>query len=76
MPVNESQLQAVRDHFFQEGINIAEWAREKGFSPALVYSVLQGRLRARRGAAHLIAVELGLKHPQGKVEDGTKEAAM
>jgi gp16 family phage-associated protein len=65
MEVRPLQLQTVREKFFEEGVTVVQWARERGFSPALVYSVLQGRLRAQRGQAHQIAVALGLKQPTG-----------
>jgi len=59
--IPEDALETARRRFFIEGESIADWARERGFSLQLTYSVLNGRLRARRGQSHLIAVALGLK---------------
>lgn len=53
--------QGVKDRFEAGGLSIAKWARERGFSPQHVYDVLNGRTAGRRGNAHAIAVELGLK---------------
>jgi len=51
----------VKKQFEQEGISIADWARARGFSVVMVYRVLSGKVKGRRGEAHRIAVELGLK---------------
>ena len=59
-------IEAVRLHFYANGITVTEWAREHGFDAHLVYSVLNGRSRARRGQSHQIALALGLK----KIEQG------
>lgn len=61
--IREDDLAAVRHRFWVEGLSVAEWAASNGFSPATTYSLLAGRLRARRGEAHRIAVALGLKPP-------------
>lgn len=61
--IREDDLAAVRHRFWVEGLSVAEWAVRNGFSPATTYSLLAGRLRARRGEAHRIAVALGLKPP-------------
>ncbi len=61
--IREDDLAAVRHRFWVEGLSVAEWAARNGFSPATTYSLLAGRLRARRGEAHRIAVALGLKPP-------------
>lgn len=47
--------------FHDEGLTIAQWARERGFSKSLVYSVLRGERKALRGASYQIAKELGMK---------------
>lgn len=54
-------VEQVRALFLGHGVAISEWARAHGFEPNLVYGVLSGRLRGRRGKAHRIAVCLGLK---------------
>ncbi|WP_084182973.1 DNA-binding protein [Nevskia soli] len=51
----------VRGAFFAQGVSIAAWARERGFSTYDVYAALAGRTRGARGKAHEIAVALGLK---------------
>ena len=47
--------------FADSGISVAEWARVRGFSTALVYQVLEGRRKCMRGQSHRIALALGLK---------------
>lgn len=44
-----------------KGVNIAEWARERGFSVELTRMVLAGKRKCLRGQSYLIAVELGIK---------------
>lgn len=51
----------VESEFLRAGKSISEWAREHGFKPNLVFEVLAGRAKARRGKSHRIAVLLGLK---------------
>jgi gp16 family phage-associated protein len=51
----------VKEEFLSAGRSIAEWARERGFNPNIVYGVLRGERRAIRGQAHAIAVSLGMK---------------
>jgi gp16 family phage-associated protein len=45
----------------EAGVSIAAWASARGFNLNLVYQVLNGQRACRRGASHLIAIELGLK---------------
>ena len=45
-----------------QGISIAQWSREHGFSHALVREILAGRKKCTFGASHNIAVALGMKH--------------
>ena len=59
--IDQNRLAQVKSAFFIRGEGISEWAHAHGFSPSLVYGVLSGRAKGRRGQAHLIAVELGLK---------------
>lgn len=59
--ISDDSLEEARRRFFISGESVAEWARERGFSLQLTYAVLNGRLRARRGESHRIAVALGLK---------------
>ena len=51
----------VREEFNRAGLSIAEWARENGFNPMLVYLVLNGKRQALRGQTNDIAVALSLK---------------
>ncbi len=63
MDLSDRALAAVRQHFYDQGITVVEWARVHGFDVHLVYGVLSGRAKARRGESHQIAVALGLKNP-------------
>lgn len=47
--------------FEDSGNSVAEWARVRGFSTALVYQVLEGNRKCVRGQSHRIALALGLK---------------
>ena len=51
----------VRAEFARRGVSIAEWARIRQFSTALVYQVLAGKRKGLRGQSHEIAIALGLK---------------
>jgi gp16 family phage-associated protein len=51
----------VREEFVRCGVSIAEWSRANGYSPQLVYRVIQGS-NASRGKSHEIAVRLGIKN--------------
>lgn len=51
----------VKQEFAERGLSISGWAKERGYSQALVYQVLNGSRKALRGESHKIAVELGLK---------------
>lgn len=52
----------VQTWFQSQGISIADWAMEHGFSAALTREVIKGR-RCIRGQSHHIAVALGMKAP-------------
>lgn len=56
-------LSAAREKFRAHGVSVACWARENGFSSALVYSVLSGKNQATRGESFKIGVALGLREP-------------
>lgn len=51
----------VREDFDRRGISVASFAREHGLSQGIVYQVLSGQKKGRRGEAHRAAVLLGLK---------------
>ena len=53
----------VRSIFESNGISVAQWSREHGFQSALVYRVLNGGAKCRRGETHKIAIALGIKAP-------------
>ena len=59
--IDHARLTEVRQVFIEDGVSVAEWAREHNFSLPLVYAVLKGRNHATRGKSHKIAVALGLK---------------
>lgn len=59
----------VREEFERLGRSISGWARENGFEPSLVFEVLSGRRRCKRGKSHQIAVLLRLK--EGVIEKRT-----
>lgn len=59
--ISDFQLESIKNNFFLRGESVAEWARARNFKTALVYSILNGRIKCKRGQAHQIAVELGLK---------------
>lgn len=51
----------VLQDFKFRGVSVAEWARQNGFTPSLVYQVLRGNNLPLRGKSHTIAVRLGMK---------------
>lgn len=53
--------EAARADLEQRGISVAAFAREHGLPYGIVYQVLTGQKKGRRGAAHTAAVLLGLK---------------
>lgn len=61
----------VRVDFERRGINITQWARERGLTRQAVFAVLNGKTKGRRGDAHKAAVLLGIK--DGVIDnEGTK----
>ncbi len=61
-------IQDVRDSFRRCGVTVTDWAKQNGFSPSVVYSVLSGRCHGHRGEAHRVAVALQLKQGE-RVDD-------
>ncbi len=55
------QADQVRAKLKNEGVNVKDWAIERGFKPTAVYHILNGCNKGRRGNAHRIAVALGIK---------------
>jgi gp16 family phage-associated protein len=61
----------VRVDFERRGINVTQWARERGLTRQAVFAVLNGKTKGRRGDAHKAAVLLGIK--DGVIDnEGTK----
>ena len=61
--------QQVKEEFQFAGISIADWSRENGFDPTLVYYVLKSKHIPKRGESHKVAVRLGLKKGSFQRED-------
>lgn len=59
--INPDDIARVRAEMVEAGISQAEWGRANGFSRQQVADVLTGRRLCLRGAAHAVAVALGLK---------------
>ncbi len=57
----------VKADFERRGKTIRQFAREIGVNERIVYEVLRGRFKGRRGQAHKAAVLLGLK--DGVIEE-------
>lgn len=51
----------VKELFRISGTPVSVWARQHGFSVALVHRVLRGEAQCLRGKTHRIAVALGIK---------------
>lgn len=52
----EAKAELVR-----QGVNVRQWSRENDLSERIVYGVLRGEKKGRRGASHKAAVLLGIK---------------
>ena len=46
----------------EQGLSVAEWCRQHGFSRSLVLSILTAGKPCHRGQSHQIAVMLGMKN--------------
>lgn len=59
------------DQFRKAGIAVSVWSRQHGFKAHQVRDVLRGRAKGNFGAAHKIAVALGIKeHCGGSIAVG------
>lgn len=68
-------LEQARHWFEAEGVTVSDWAKENGFPREVVYAVLAGRTRGRRGCAHEVAVALGIKPaPTGRANSDVDES--
>ena len=54
-------LEDVERELDRKGISKADWAREHGIKPGVLYEIFSRRSSCRRGEAHRAAVLLGLK---------------
>lgn len=54
-------IEEVSADFSRRGLSVADWARENGVRPMVVYDLLQGRSAGKRGQSHRAAVLLGIK---------------
>lgn len=54
-------LEEVEREFDRRGISKADWAREHGLRPGVLYEIFSRRSSCKRGEAHRAAVLLGLK---------------
>lgn len=59
--INSADIARVRRELNEAGISQADWAKANGFTRQQVSDVLTGRRLCLRGAAHAVAVALGLK---------------
>ena len=62
--MNDKHLRTVyeaRAWLDRHSVSVSEWARAHDFHPTVVFSVLSGRTRGRRGQAHRVAVALQIK---------------
>lgn len=51
----------ARAEFERKGLSISAWARDNKVGRSLVYEILAGRKKCKRGASHKVAVLLGIK---------------
>lgn len=59
--IDPARLTAAKDLLDRAGISVRDWAQERGFPEAMVYTVLRGHRPCKRGLSHRIAVALGIK---------------
>lgn len=60
-------LEEIEQEFDRKGISKADWARERGIRPGVLYEIFSRRSSCKRGEAHRAAVLLGLK--EGVIEE-------
>ena len=66
--LNTTPAQEARRQLVRSGQTVSGWARQHGFTPRLVFDVLNGRLHGNYGASHRAAVLLGVK--DGEIPNG------
>lgn len=60
-------LEEIERDFDRRGVSKADWAREHGIRPGVLYEIFSRRSSCKRGEAHRAAVLLGLK--EGIIEE-------
>ena len=60
-------LEEIDRELDRRGVSKADWAREHGIRPGVVYEIFSRRSSCKRGEAHRAAVLLGLK--EGVIEE-------
>lgn len=60
-------LEEIEREFDRRGVSKADWAREHGIKPGVLYEIFSRRSSCKRGEAHRAAVLLGLK--EGIIEE-------
>lgn len=58
------KAEKIKAGFRERGETIKDWCIERGYDPTYVSRILNGTVKANRGKAHQIALELGLKSKQ------------
>ena len=61
MSTRVKTIEEVKRDLERHGKSVPQVARDIGVSPRIVYELLRGRIKGRRGQAHRAAVSLGLK---------------
>lgn len=57
---HQARCEQVKKKFEANGMTVADWARQHGFSVGCVYDVLRGKALGRRGEAYRVAKRLGI----------------
>lgn len=55
------EVEKVKESFKSRGETFKSWCEARGYDPTYVSRILNGSIKANRGKAHQIAVDLGLK---------------
>lgn len=56
-----ARCRRAKENLARRGESVNEWALRRGFSPQIVYAVLNGRCFGTKGEAHRVAVALNIK---------------
>lgn len=62
------KAEKIKAGFRERGETIKDWCDARGYDPTYVSRILNGTIKANRGKAHEIAVELGIKQQSGDVK--------